>query len=113
MNENYKIVQNYLTKSDTKHRILMEKGVVIKIDSYTDGGVDYHNHWGVIMHQYQDNGDYRVFVNLESGFINVIHIQPKYIKHIIGTRDMDCVGIGFNRHKTEVIPLIEKSERFL
>lgn len=102
------IVYNYLESDKEKVVCELKRGVVIKIDSFYQEGRDYHNYWGVILSYNSNDNEYRVAVQVFERLTVIVYLKYENIKKVIGTLEMDCVGIGVERHKKEVIPLINK-----
>ena len=105
-------VYNYLQlKEKALVEVPLTKGVVIKIDSFVFDGRDYHNYWGLILHNYK-NDTFRVLVKIEEYMSDVIVISMSNIKCVIGTKEIDAVDIGEQRHRDEVVRLIDKYINF-
>ncbi|MCP6727104.1 MAG: hypothetical protein KJI69_03710 [Patescibacteria group bacterium] len=82
-------------------------GLVVKIASEDPELSDFHNTWGVIK-QVIDDYHYEVIPedgSAKDGFI----IRDEDVKGLVGDKDTDLIGIGEERHKEEVIPIIEKA----
>ena len=90
------------------HEVVLERGVVIKIQDYVHNEYDYHNHWGVIIANKRNR--FTIFVDNDSN--DIINIKYENIKWIIGTLKICCVNIGQDRHQNEVVSLIHKALEF-
>jgi hypothetical protein len=87
----------------------LKVGAVIKIDTLELQGRDYYNYWGVVLKVNKETKTKRATVEvfIESG--TKCNLAVANIKSIIGTKDLDIVGIGYKRHKNEVVKLITKA----
>ena len=85
-------------------------GLVVKISGDDDPDLrDDHNTWAVITNILDD---YHYIVIPDGGTANDnFIIRDEDVKGLVGDKDTDFVGIGEERHKEEVIPLIEKAMR--
>lgn len=95
-------VKDYIT--NTEHNINYESGVVVKIKDLEINSKHYHNMWACITGKTK-KGQYIVRTERENGFEKLI-VDKEYIPFIIGTKDLDCVNIGKERHKNEVVDFI-------
>lgn len=90
------------------YEVVLERGVVIKIQDYFCNEYDYHNHWGVIIANKRNR--FTIFVDNDGN--DIIDIKYENIKWVIGTLELCCVNIGQDRHQNEVVPLINKALEF-
>jgi hypothetical protein len=83
-------------------------GLVIKISGDDDPDLkDDHNTWAVI-HKVIDDYHYEVIPEGSDATDSFI-IRDEDVKGLIGDKETDLIGIGEERHKEEVIPIIEKA----
>lgn len=104
------VVTDY-NSGNKKEVQLSTRGLVIKIQDYKKDGRDYHNHWGVVLHMYE-NEEYRVAVKVTDYITDIIVIKEENIKTLIGDIDSDFCHIGAKRHASEVVPLILEMQNY-
>lgn len=85
-------------------------GLVVKISGDDDPELsDSHNTWAVIK-KVIDDYHYEVIPENGSSKDSFI-IRDEDVKGLVGDKDTDLIGIGEQRHKDEVIPLIDEAMR--
>jgi len=85
-------------------------GLVVKISGDDDPDLrDDHNTWAVITNVLDD---YHYIVIPDGGNVNDnFIIRDEDVKGLVGDKDTDLIGLGEERYKEEVIPIIEKAMR--
>ncbi|MEM0461884.1 MAG: hypothetical protein QXS96_07035 [Candidatus Caldarchaeum sp.] len=95
------------TVAKERGRLGYRVGTVIKINGCFDPELSqHHNRWGVIA---KIIDAYHYEVVLESDIYEKLVIRDVDVKAIIGDILHDYRGIGAERHRKEVVPLIEKA----
>lgn len=87
----------------------LKVGAVIKIDNLEFRGRDYYNYWAVVLKIHKETEEKQAMVEIYIGDGTKCNLAVVNIKSIIGTKDLDLVGIGKERHKKEVVKLITKA----
>lgn len=81
-----------------------EVGQVVKIDT-----TEFYNYWAVVLEINARKKLLKIMVYNDD--YSVITITVSDIKTSIGTIDLDLYGLGNQRHKKEVIPVIKKAQK--
>ena len=87
----------------------LKVGAVIKIDTLEFQGRDCYNWWAVVLKIHNETKTKRASVEIYIEDGTKCNLAVENIKSIIGTKDLDIVGIGAKRHKQEVVKLINKA----
>ena len=89
----------------------LKVGTVIKIDTLEFQGRDYYNWWGVVLKIHKETEEKQAMVEIYIEDGTKCNLAVKNIKSIIGTEELDIVGLGKERHKKEVVTFIKRAFR--
>jgi hypothetical protein len=89
----------------------LKVGAVIKIDTLTFEGRDYYNWWACVLKIHKETEEKQAIVEIYIEDGTKCNLAVKNIKSIIGTEELDIVGLGKERHKKEVVTFIKRAFR--
>ena len=89
--------------------VYLKVGAIIKIDTLIFEGRDYFNWWACVSKIHKETKEKQAMVEIYIEDGTKCNIAVKNIKSIIGTEELDIVGLGKERHKKEVVNFIKRA----